>query len=75
MLTGTTTHTHVTNTKSMINTEKVLKEMAKGTSDNMIVVMELIKAQIIAKLTAEQAEADELASKKQSQIERLNNSN
>ena len=59
----------------MINTEKVLKEMAKGTSDNMIVVMELIKAQIIAKLTAEQAEADELASKKQSQIERLNNSN
>ena len=59
----------------MINESKILKELEKGTTEEMIVSLDKIKAFIVTKLTAEQAEADELASKKQSQIERLNNSN
>ena len=59
----------------MINESKILKELEKGTTEEMIVSLDKIKAFIVTKLTEEQAEADELASKKQSQIERLNNSN
>ena len=59
----------------MINTDKIIAILGKGTTEEMIVSLDQIKAFIVTKLTEEQAEADELASKKQSQIERLNNSN
>ena len=59
----------------MINTEKIIKEFSRGTSEEMIATLDLIKAFIVTQLTEEQRIADELASKKQSQIERLNNSN
>ena len=59
----------------MINTEKIIKELSRGTTEEMIVSLDQIKAFIVTKLTEEQADADQLASKKQSQIERLNNSN
>ena len=58
-----------------INTERILKELSRGTTEEMIVSLDQIKAFIVTKLTEEQADADLLASKKQSQIERLNNSN
>ena len=59
----------------MINTDKIIKELAKGTSEEMIVALDKIKNFIVTQLTEEQEAADLLASKKQSQIERLNNSN
>ena len=75
ILTGTTPHTHVIKLKSMISTEKIIKELSKGTTEEMLENLELIKSFIITQLTEEQAIADELANKKQSQIDRLNNVN
>ena len=42
----------------MINESKILKELEKGTTEEMIVSLDKIKAFIVTKLTAEQAEAD-----------------
>ena len=58
-----------------IKTQKILDELSKGTTEEMLDTLELVKSFIITQLTEEQAIADELANKKQSQIDRLNNVN
>ena len=58
-----------------IKTQKILDELSKGSTEEQLENLELIKSFIIKQLTEEQAIADELASKKQSQIDRLNNVN
>jgi len=58
-----------------IKTDKIIAELSKGDSDEMLVALDAIKLVIFNKLNEEQQAADELATKKQSQIDRLNNNN
>ena len=54
-----------------INTDKILKELEKGTPDEMYVVFNQIKDFVQISLTAEQEQVEKKASELQNKIDRL----
>lgn len=54
-----------------INTDKILKELEKGTPDEQYVVFQQVKDFVQKSLTTEQKEVEEKASELQNKIERL----
>jgi len=54
-----------------INTDKILKELEKGTPDEQYVVFQQVKDFVQKSLTAEQKEVEEKSSELQNKIDRL----